>query len=254
MLFKLKFNYIFILVYVFCFAIIPLKIHAVPVQGFVQPLGSNTNLPGGEITILETDQKITPDIKGQFSADIPVGQQITLKYQKKGYLTLQTGTFVVPPQGFTGSKNEIAIQVVTNWTYGILKLIWEHNTGKKVNDVMCHVLATVTAYGKTLNDCPQGETDSTVYLDSPVPNYDHQPLYIGIFTKGPLACKTNPFTTGLKKTTADGGVLYINLPPSNAFYTFHASKPGKEFTDVKFWCKPGVFINLNPPHGPTALS
>jgi len=168
-------------------------------------------------------------------------------------MTIQTGTYVVPQEGFTGAQHELAIQAANDLLYAVLKPTWELESGQKLEKGMCHVLATITAYGKTLNDCPQGEAGATAYLIAPG-NYNHKVFYIGEFKSGPLKCKTNPFTKGLTETSADGGAFYMNLPPSRTPYTFSATKPGVQFSSVNFLCNKDAFINLNPPHGPTTLA
>ena len=51
----------------------------------------------------------------------------------------------------------------------------------------------------------------------------------------------------LTETSDDGGVLYIQVPPGE--YVMTAHKPGAEFRQVKFKCRPGVLVNASPPWG-----
>ncbi|MBI5609123.1 MAG: hypothetical protein HY902_09595 [Deltaproteobacteria bacterium] len=51
----------------------------------------------------------------------------------------------------------------------------------------------------------------------------------------------------LKATTADGGVLWTNVPPG--VYTISASHPTKKFATFIATCKGGGLVNANPPWG-----
>lgn len=63
--------------------------------------------------------------------------------------------------------------------------------------------------------------------------------------------KTNPFKTHIQTTSKDGGAVIYNLMPSDKLYYLSAKKNGLTFTTEAFLCRPGAFINLSPPHGPT---
>ncbi len=219
-----------------------------PIKGFAQSFLLGAPLANATVTVLETGEKFQTDLAGNFGPILhPVGTPITLQLDKWGYKTTQTETVIVPPGGLTNPFENITFQVPTTESYFLLA----HIMGAKIDDNSCHVAATVTGYHKVLHDLPQGEAGATVTLS---PAVNEQPFYFGIFEKGPLKSRTNPFPQGLTKTSEDGGVAFFNLPPSDQPYTLSASKPGVKFTAAKFICRKGAFINISPPRGPMALT
>lgn len=217
-----------------------------PVSGFAKEFIMGTPITNATITIVETGQKIKTDNNGNFGPfPYPVGKPITLILEKFGYKTTQTATVDVPPEGLTGPHNNMTFQVASMATYYLLNAI----IGGKMDDKKCHVVTTVLAYGKTMDDDPQGEEHAKIKL---TPYVDETPFYFDIFKDGPLKGKTNPFTKGLVETTADGGVGFYNLPPSDQPYLITAEKDGVTFTTAKFICRKDMLINISPPQGPMA--
>lgn len=217
-----------------------------PVSGFARSFVLGTPLADATITILETGLTIKTDAKGHFGPIFyPIGKPITLVFEKLGYKTTQSGTVMVPKSGLTGPYDNITFQVPSLETYYLLAAI----VGAKINDENCHVTSTITAYHKTMDDDPQGEVNAKVSL---TPYINEIPFYFDIFTEGPLKGKTNPFTKGLVQTSEDGGVAFFNLPPSDAPYTLSAVKAGVIFSETRFLCRKGAFINISPPRGPMA--
>ncbi len=215
-----------------------------PVSGFARDFLSNAAIADAKITILETGEIIKTDEKGNYGPiNYPIGQPITLVFEKSGYQTTQSATVIVPSTGLTGTYDNITFQVPTIETYYIMAAI----IGADIDDNSCHVATTVTAYHKTLDDIPQGEPGATITF---APSVDLVPFYFDIFKRGPLKGKTNPFTKGLTATSEDGGVGLFNLPPSDVPYTISAVKPGVIFSEAQFLCRKGVFINISPPRGP----
>lgn len=220
-----------------------------PVSGFARSFITGSIISNADITILETGEKLKTDTNGHFGPiNYPIGKPITLELQQSGYKTTQTGTFIVPPQGLSGPYNNITFQVPAWEAYAMLAYV----IGANPDDNNCHVAITITDYQKTMDDIPQGEPDAKITLS---PNINETPFYFDIFKTGPLKGKTNPFTKGLTQTTDDGGVAFFNLPPlhNNQLYTVSAQKVGLIFTETKFWCRKGAFINISPPKGPMAL-
>lgn len=218
-----------------------------PISGFARSFLMGMELRGGTITILETGKKIQTDKYGHFGPfQYPVGQPITLQFEKWGYKTTQSETAVVPPDGFSNPYNNITFQIPSIESFYLLANI----IGAKIDENSCHVTATVTGYHKTMDDLPQGESDAIVTI---TPAVKETPFYFDIYKSGPLKGKTNPFTRGLTQTSEDGGIAYFNLPPRKEAYTLSAQKNGKQFTDTRFICKKGAFINISPPRGPMAL-
>lgn len=218
-----------------------------PISGFARSFILGLPISNATITVLETGQTITTNSEGRFGPFLyPVGKPITLTIEKFGYKTTQSGTVVVPPAGLTGPYDNITFQVPSIESYYLLAAI----IGAKIDDNSCHLATTITAYHKTLDDIPQGEENAIVTLS---PAVNAVPFYFDIFKEGPMKGKTNPFTKGLTMTSEDGGVAFFNLPPRDEPYTLSAIKPSVAFTEAKFVCRKGVFINVSPPRGPMAL-
>lgn len=233
-----------------CAVSFPLAVSAAtvaPVEGFAHSFITDKNLASGTITILENGTKLTTDAKGHFGPIMwPVGTPLTMKFEKTGYMTTTSATFVVPEAGLTGPLHNVSFQVPDVVTF----YMFVAAIGAKLDNKKCHVVATVTAHNKTLQDLPQGEENSHAYL---VPAADLQPFYFGIFKDGPLKNYTNPFAKGLTATSLDGGVAFINVAPSEKPYVFGAEKPGVSFSKAQFYCRAGEFVNISPPQGPSAM-
>ncbi|MBV9575533.1 MAG: carboxypeptidase regulatory-like domain-containing protein [Gammaproteobacteria bacterium] len=218
-----------------------------PVSGFAESFLSTAAIPDATITILETGEKVKTNAKGEFGPILyPIGKSITLLFEKFGYKTTQSGTVIVPKEGLTNPHNNMTFQVPSIETYYLMAAI----IGAQFDENQCHVVTTITAYGKILQDIPQGEAGAKVTL---TPAVNEVPFYFDIFKEGPFKGKTNPFTKGLTQTSEDGGVGFFNLPPRAEPYTISAQKNGVTFTEAQFLCKKGVFINISPPRGPMAL-
>ena len=217
-----------------------------PVSGFAISFLTSEVIPSAKITVLETGQELYTDPRGHFGPiNHPIGKPITLRLEKSGYITTQSGTFTVPKDGLIGPYDNITFQVPSNYVYYLLSKA----VGAVEDPNSCHLTATIIAYHKTLDDLPQGEAGASVYLS---PGVKDAPFYFDIFRSGPLKGKTYPFPTGITKTSDDGGIAYFNIPPRDEPYTLYAQKDGMTFNSVKFMCRKGAFINISPPGGPMA--
>jgi len=217
-----------------------------PVSGFARSFILGTEISNATITILETGEKITTDTHGNFGPfRYPIGKPITLRFEKWNYKTTQSATFIVPKEGLSGPYDNITFQIPSLESFYLLKTI----IGGKENADDCHVSTTIIKYHKTMNDIPQGEEGAKLTI---TPAIETPPFYFGIFESGPLKGKTNPFTKDLPSTSEDGGAAYFNVPASVKPYTLTAEKDGVKFSQVKFICNRGAFINISPPTGPMA--
>lgn len=218
-----------------------------PVSGYAESFITDRRLEGAQITILETGQTLSTRQDGRFGPiDWPIGKPITLLFEMAGYHTTQSATVTVPEEGLNDKYHEITFQVPSNAMFDAL----HHIIGGEADPNMCHVAATVTAFHKTMDDCPQGEADAKLQL---IPDMGLDPFYFGVFESGPLKDKTNPFKRGLTFTSPDGGVLLFNLPPSDVPYRITANKEGRLFSVSEFTCIKDRFINLSPPQGPSVI-
>ena len=195
--------------------------------------GQDRRVAGATISILEFPEKrMVTGTDGHFAFDgIPVGSEVSLVMEHPDYHLEQTGTHVVPPEGL----ERVTFQAVTHDVYtalGALLGIVPDEAGA------CQMPTTVTRIGKSLYDPgAHGEEGATVTIDPPLPA-EHGPIY---FNSRVLPDRT------LTETSDDGGVLYVQVPPGE--YVMTAHKPGAEFRQVKFKCRPGVLVNASPPWG-----
>lgn len=226
------------------------------ISGYAQSFILDTAISDANITVLETNQQALTDSNGRFSFCVFPHTWMTLTLTKKSlwpwdnYLTTQTASYWVPETGFVGPYHEITFQVPRMTTYDLLKDIIKEERDATVNPNACTLVTTIAGYHKTLKDDPQGVAGAKLVLD--YNGHDitsaFNPFYFGI-----VAGKTNPFTPGRDVTSKDGGVLIYNLIPSNNYYDISASKKGVKFSSAYVWCRPGSFINVSPPQGPTVI-
>lgn len=215
-----------------------------PVSGFARSFLTYEPIPDAKITILETGKEFNTDGNGRFGPfQYPVGEDITLILEKKGFHTTQSATLTVPPEGLTGIHHEISFQVPSDFAYKL----FEYTLWVKVDENACQITAALTAHKKTMADIPQGEPGAVGKL---TPEVNIKPFYFGIFESGPLKDKTNPLQHNLTSSSFDGGIGYLNLPPRDEPYKLTAVKAGVTFNEVKFKARKGAFINISPPHGP----
>lgn len=226
-----------------------------PVSGFAQAFIGDKPLHGAKITVLENGKQMLTNSAGQFGFCIKPYQKITLELVKQShslfdnYQTTQTGTFIVPPQGLQGKYHEVTFQVPRAITYATLKSIVKQQHHLVLLPNKCNVATTITAFGKTLMDDPQGEPGAKIILWHGKKLIENPSvLYFGI-----IFDKTNPLDTKKLFTSRDGGAIIYNLNPSKKLYYLSAKKAGKIFSRVGFLCRPGAFINLSPPHSPTIV-
>jgi hypothetical protein len=229
---------------------------SVPVSGFAQAFVGDAAISNAKITILETGKTFFTDQQGYFAFCSLPHKQITLVLTKNSifpwnnYQTTQTGTFTVPLQGMQDKFHQITFQVPRRITFVSLTNILSFKHHIRLDPSRCNVATTVTAFGKTLADDPQGEPGAKVVLWHGKKPINNPPvIYFGI-----IHGKTNPFATSEQFTSEDGGAIVYNLEPSNELYIMSAKKKGKHFSKIVFLCRPGAFINLSPPYGPRVLN
>ena len=121
---------------------------------------------------------------------------------------------VVPAGGLVGDA-ALTLQVPYAWTFRVLRRLF----GVPARAGCRHVVTTVTAFGKSLSDCPQGEAGALLRVvrrrDGAV--VGDPPIYLGTvpwihktdFLRPLLA--TAGIGRALAATTLDGGVLVPNV-------------------------------------------
>ncbi|MEZ4452693.1 MAG: carboxypeptidase-like regulatory domain-containing protein [Nannocystaceae bacterium] len=232
---------------------VPVEIRAHAFEQFGRPLAR------ARVTIVERPEvDLRTDREGRAVIDAHVGEVLTARLARDRYQSIQASSVVVPDEGLVGADRAITLQVPLGVTFRLLRaLLVEPRPG-------CHhVVTTVTAHGKTLADCPQGEPGAQIHLDAidrdgePVGG---PPIYFGSL---PWVHKTDfgrPLLAAfglrapLSTTSLDGGVVIPNVPPGR--YRLRASKPGVVFTSAEVEirrCSPAL-INVSPPHGPRVIA
>ncbi|WP_133135249.1 carboxypeptidase regulatory-like domain-containing protein [Legionella rowbothamii] len=217
------------------------------VSGFARSFISGNAIAGGFVWPLGAKEKgVYTDSEGKFSIEWPVGQPITLVFEKpgsywSGYKTTQSATLIVPPEGINDKNylKNVSFQVPSEMAYSFIQ--WA--AGFTPSPDKGQIAATITPPNMTLDDIPQGIEGVKVRLS---PEVETAPFYFGIF---PITHKTNPFDKSLTSTSLDGGILFSNVPPGE--YDLYAEKEGYVFSKVHVTARAGVLVNASPPNGPT---
>ncbi|MFJ1267635.1 carboxypeptidase regulatory-like domain-containing protein [Legionella lytica] len=219
------------------------------VSGFARSFVSGNAISGGLVWPLGAKEKgVYTDEEGKFSIEWPIGQPITLIFEKpgsywSGYKPTQSATFIVPPEGINDKNylKNVSFQVPSEMAYSFIQ--WA--TGFTPSTGKAHIAATITPPNTTLDDIPQGIEGVKVRLS---PAVESTPLYFAIFPRIP---KTNPFVRSLPSTSLDGGILFANIPPGE--YDLYAEKEGYVFSQVHIIAQADILVNASPPNGPTQL-
>jgi hypothetical protein len=185
----------------------------------------------------------TADGSGHWRIDgLPVGSAATFALDGPGWYPIRTATFTVPAEGL----ERVAFQAPSTQLVGGLEAL----LGTTSDPDRCHLATTVTRAGYSLYggapDGTHGEPGATVTID-PVPAHGATPIY----WNGSRFDSIWPDPT-LDRTTADGGVIFVNVTPGT--YTIQAHEPGVTFRPVTVRCLAGTLTNAAPPWGVQALS
>ncbi len=203
-------------------------------------------LKGAEVTVLERpDLRTLTGKRGAFRFDdLKPGSEISLILKHRGYSSVQTRTFTL---GNSDIKR-VSFQVPPLAIYAGYCALLNYKPDPKCSQVA----STVTRVGESLYwsiGPTHGEPNATVTIDPPLPA-KHGPIYFNLNLSDRGLQIIWP-DRSLKKTTLDGGVLFVDVPPGE--YTLRAHKPGVKFKPVRIKCRPGRFVNASPPHGLQAL-
>eukprot|EP01102_Stenamoeba_stenopodia_P006204 TRINITY_DN1701_c0_g1_i1.p1 TRINITY_DN1701_c0_g1~~TRINITY_DN1701_c0_g1_i1.p1 ORF type:complete len:269 (-),score=45.45 TRINITY_DN1701_c0_g1_i1:251-1057(-) len=242
----------------FCFVFVFSSVvdgQAVYVTGHAYPFGPGPMVSNAPFVVLERPDlgTLKTGADGEFGFEAQVGDNVTIVLDTFGYQQTQSVTMVVGPGPTYGPLDELTLQVPNDLIFAAFKLVLEKETGLTLQDDSCHIVVTVAAENKTLEDAPQGEPNATVSIYPPLPEGSPPPFYFGAFRGGLLNNLTDPFISNLNQTSFDGGVLFMNVPPlpSDEVYVIEAHKPGIDnFSHSVVICRPGVFTNGGPPWGP----
>jgi hypothetical protein len=171
---------------------------------------------------------------GTFSLQVPSGGAWSFVAKKNGFHAMRTAALEVGASGL----DQVGFQVPTDGVFRLLASVIQ----LEPDPALCQIATTVSALGGPPYGGPGvGEPDATVAIDPPLPA-ENGPIYFAYISDSTILPDRS-----LTKTTIDGGVLFVNVPPGD--YTLTASKPGTSFTTVKLRCGAGDLVNAAPPRG-----
>ncbi|NVB40288.1 hypothetical protein G6O69_20770 [Pseudenhygromyxa sp. WMMC2535] len=208
-------------------------------NAFTFGVGSESRVSGATITILEMpEQQAITDDDGYFEfTGLPNGAEASFRLEKDGNPVVHTKTFTLPEEE-GATVEHVTFQVPNDATFDALATILQIEPSED----LCQIASTVTRVGKSLYDAgAHGEAGATVTIEPALPE-----------EAGPVYFNADVIPQhDLVETSADGGVVYTNVPPGT--YTLTAHKEGVEFETVTVRCEASVLANPSPPYGLQAL-
>ncbi|GAA4650439.1 hypothetical protein GCM10023116_27220 [Kistimonas scapharcae] len=230
-----------------------------------QPLGKNEALENIEVfdVIQKTAMEDLVFSDGRYHFQYPIDQAVSLLFKREGYVTSQSGVFVVPKDGMSGDLGNIAWQAMPDWLWDSTRYVVERHTSERMKPGYCQLIATVSTHNKSLHEDSehQGAAGTKVALVSDDWTERRKP-HGAVFYFGTLAGKPQPIP-GLDETSVEGGVVIMNIEPGHV-YKVMANKPGIQFSSQYFACNPSAWteaapgetmiINLSPYNGADEVS
>lgn len=214
----------------------------VTLSGQAFSFGPGGQVSGATVSVLEHSEITTQTADdGTFSlAGVPAEAEATLVLDDPNRPPIQTGT-----QHLAGVDLErLTFQAPNHDLYRALAAVVQVTPDPE----RCQIATTVTRRGNSLFDeipGTHGEPEATVTIE-PEPEGVDGPVYFDLVRYDTIF-PSRPLT----QTTADGGVLFLNVPPGE--YTLKAHKPDTVFADVHIKCRAGFLVNASPPYGLQAL-
>ncbi|MCB9549174.1 MAG: carboxypeptidase regulatory-like domain-containing protein [Myxococcales bacterium] len=197
---------------------------------------------GATVRVLEApDLSATTADDGSFRFDgLPDGSQVTLYLDGDDRPPIQTGTHTLAGE----DMERVTFQAPDFSLYNALAAIVQLDP----DPGRCQIASTVTRRGNSLYDeipGTHGEPEATVTIE-PRPDDVDGPIYFDLVRYNAIFPSRM-----LTETTADGGVLFLNVPPGD--YTLRAHKADTVFRDVHITCRAGFIVNASPPWGLQAV-
>lgn len=189
------------------------------------------------VRVLEAPELTTvTDAMGHFEFPaLPAGLTATFALEHPDFPLTRTRTFTLPD---TGELERVTFQTPEFALYDAIAAI----IAVELDPGACQIVSTVTRVGKSIYDAgAHGEAGATVTISPALPP-GQGPIYFGDDVI-PDKART--------ETSADGGVLFVNVPPGT--YELQAHKDGVAFESVTLQCAAGVLANASPPYGLQAL-
>lgn len=203
-------------------------------------------IAGATISVLELPEFTVETAEdGSFAIpDLPGDAEVTLVLDHPSHPAIQTGTLHL-----AGTDLErVTFQAPDHDLYRLLAGVVQVMPDPE----RCQIATTVTRRGNSLYDeipGTHGEPEATVTIEAregETPADIDGPVYFDLVRYNAIFPSRE-----LTETTADGGVLFLNVPPGE--YTLKAHKPDTVFADVHIKCRAGVVTNASPPYGLQAL-
>lgn len=232
--------------------------YLVPVSGFARSFFSGYNIRRGTISVWDASaQEIIAvdqtNEEGKFGPfQLEPGRRVFFRFEKDqdswllGYRTTQTRVFTIPEEGIHAQHSylfNVSLQVPSNPAFTLFSyLMWIAE-----NRECGQIAVTVTLPGTTMDHIPQGEPGVEVFLfrEGESEPLVLEPYYLGIM---PLIDKTDftGFFGRHQRTSADGGVLFRNVPAGH--YRVVAVN-GNMRAEISVVVHPGVLTNASPAWG-----
>jgi hypothetical protein len=185
---------------------------------------------GATVEVLDFPHiKTQSDSNGHFELDVVRGTTFILRMQYPGFVENITGTHVAADE----KMEEVNFQAPDITMFEMLAKLAEVVPDPK----KCQIATTVNPKGEPAH----GEPDATVTIEPPLPKR-YGPIYFEYISDRVIYPDRS-----LLKTSRDGGVLFLNVPPGE--YTMTAHKEGMEFTQARVKCIAGLLVNAAPPRG-----
>lgn len=200
-------------------------------------------LPGARISLLELPgREAWSDADGRWSLhDLPRSAPLTPWVELDEHVPGHHQTFRLQ-----ASIDRVYLQVVPEQTYALFAGILD-DAGTPVDPDACQIVTTIAEPGIAVFEdwdgfLERGDAGLLDDADASITPSVGQRLYFSEQVVPDAA---------LERSTLDGGVLWLNVPPDGAYH-LHGYHADYTFPEVEVRCGPGRFINASPPWGLTA--
>lgn len=212
-------------------------------SGVAYQFQSRAPLEGARISLVEDPDRWTlSDADGAWALhDLPAGTPLTPRVELAEHATGHHQTFHLQ-----ASVDRVYLQVVPQATYDIFVDILASGS-TPVDPEACQVVTTIAEPGIAAFEdwegfLARGDAGLLANADATISPEGGTRMY---FSEQVVP------DPALARSTLDGGVLWLNVPPDGT-YTLRGAHADHTFPEVEVRCAPGRFINASPPWGLTA--